>query len=105
GVPAPDGTAAVNDGVHKADDVAEMDWVHDRQLTPAGEPYFAHPYADLWKEVLVSHLLHTAAAQGLTLPFIDYWPDGVSQVALLSLDSDHTQDEEGTTTLDLLTEC
>jgi hypothetical protein len=105
GVPAPDGTAAVNDAVLKADDVAEMDWLHDRQRTAAGELYFAHPYADLWKEVLVSHLLHTASAQSLILPFFDYWPDGVSQVALLSLDSDHTQDEEGTTTLDLLEEC
>lgn len=105
GVPAPDGTAAVNDGVLKADDVAEMDWKWDRCVTEAGEPYFAHPYADLWKEVLVSHLLQTALSLNLTLPFIDYWPNGVSQVALLSLDSDHTQDEEARTTLDLLQEC
>ncbi|MFK7696190.1 hypothetical protein [Paenibacillus sp. HJGM_3] len=105
GVPAPDGSAAVNDGVLKADDVAEQDWTLDRRITEAGEPYFAHPYADLWKEVLVSHLLQTALERGFTLPFLGDWPEGVSHVALLSLDSDHTQDEEGTTTLELLEEC
>ncbi|MDF2658793.1 MAG: glycoside hydrolase/deacetylase [Paenibacillus sp.] len=105
GVPAPDGTAAVNDGVFKADDVAEIDWMWDRSTTEAGDRYFPHAYADDWRETLIGALLRAALAKGLTLPFVGYWPDGVRQVALLSLDSDHTQDMEADTTLRLLREC
>lgn len=105
GVPAPDGSAAVNDGVHKADDVAEIDWLWDRSTTDAGDRYFPHAYADSWREALIGGLLRAAVAKGQTLPFVGYWPDGVRQVALLSLDSDHTQDMEANTTLWLLREC
>lgn len=105
GVPAPDGTAAVNDGIFKADDVAGTDWIWDRSTTEAGDRYFPHAYADDWRETLIGALLRAALAKGLTLPFVGYWPDGVRQVALLSLDSDHTQDMEADTTLRLLREC
>lgn len=105
GVPAFDGTASIDDGNLKADDEYAVDWVYDRERSAAGEPFFAHPYADLWREALVSHLLRAALAKGLPLPFIDRWPAGVEHVALLSLDSDHTGDKEAVTTLELLDSC
>lgn len=102
GIPAPDGTADVRDGVLKVDDVYDMDWELDRRKTETGAVYFAFPYADWWRELLVGQLLQTAANKGLSLPFIGYWPDGVSDVALISHDSDYNEDEHAVSTLDIL---
>src|SRR6185369_3421184 len=35
GVPAPDGTSPVNDGVLKSDDGAVLDWIFDREPVPS----------------------------------------------------------------------
>jgi hypothetical protein len=105
GNPAPDGSAPINDGTLKADDQYGMDWIHDRMQTENGTPYFAYPYADYWREVLISHLLQKVVGLGLTLPFIGYWPEGISSVAHISHDSDLNKDEHAETTLDLLKEC
>jgi hypothetical protein len=106
GVPAPDGSAQVNEGLLKIDDVLELDWQWDRGTT-AGTPfpYFQIPYADLWREVLIQHLVERALSAGLTIPMIGYWPNGVSQVALISFDSDHNINDEAWTTIELLNEC
>ncbi|MCU6707785.1 hypothetical protein M6D81_03595 [Paenibacillus sp. J5C_2022] len=105
GPPAPDGSAAINDGILKADDQIGMDWRWDRMKSDTGVPYFAHPYADLWREVLIGHLIRLCAERGLSLPFAGYWPNGVNQVALLSHDSDGNFDEHANSTLNLLEEC
>src|SRR5690606_8397809 len=74
GAPAPDGTGPFNDGILKAEDVLELDWQWDRKQTESGALYFAHPYADLWRETLVSHLVRTAVEHGLTIPLIAHTP-------------------------------
>ncbi|MFC5650539.1 hypothetical protein ACFPYJ_15690 [Paenibacillus solisilvae] len=102
GISAPDGTGDIIDDVLKADDGFEMDWEWDRGATDKGTPYFSTPYADLWREVCISHLLKVTVARGLTLPFLGYWPEGISQVAMISHDSDLNEDTNAETTLDVL---
>ncbi|MFD0960906.1 hypothetical protein [Paenibacillus chungangensis] len=104
GIPAPDGTAAIDEGILKADDGMELDWKWDREHTETGMPYFAYPYADYWRQVLLSHLIRCAFARGLTLPLLDDWPEGTERVALISFDSDFNLDETAVTTLDVLKE-
>jgi hypothetical protein len=102
GIPAPDGSGPVNEGILKADDRVELDWELDRLKTETGQPYFAYPYADLWREVIVCDLLINVTKHGLTLPFIGYWPDGISHVAMISHDSDGNQDVHAISTLKIL---
>ncbi|RAR43805.1 hypothetical protein [Paenibacillus sp. MDMC362] len=102
GIPAPDGTGAVDEGILKADDRCELDWNEDRSVTETGMPYFDTPYADWWREVIVRQLMEEADALGLSLPFLDYWPEGVHQVAMISHDSDFNVEEAARTTLSVL---
>ncbi|MBP1990473.1 hypothetical protein [Paenibacillus eucommiae] len=104
GVPALDGSAPINEGILKADDRIEMDWEHDRLYTKTGNPYFAYPYADLWRELFIGRLLRKAVDHGLTLPFVGFWPDGVEHVATISHDSDGNVADDALATLAILEE-
>lgn len=102
GISALDGTGDISDGILKADDSIELDWEWDRQATEAGKKYFGHPYTDLWREVMISHLLQIVLDKGLTLPFIGFWPDDGGYTAHISFDSDSNKDIQAETTLDIL---
>ena len=101
GDPAPDGSAPLNEGILKADDGFTLDWSLDRRATATGQPYFAYPYADLWREVFIQRLLRLALEMGLALPFIDTCPRGVEGLALISHDSDLNDNDSANTTLRL----
>ncbi|MCQ6557745.1 hypothetical protein [Paenibacillus mendelii] len=105
GEPAPDGSAAINEGILKADDRMAVDWGHDRLLTETGQPYIAYPYADYWRELFIGHLLQAALDKGLALPVVGLWPEGVERVAMISHDSDLNEDIHAESTLKLLAEC
>lgn len=102
GVPAPDGTANLDEGILKADDEFALDWDKDRVQTKTGVPYFPHPYADLWKEAFFSQLVKELLQEGSTLPFKAYWPKGIDQMAMISFDSDTNNYQSAYTTLDLV---
>ncbi|MVP01007.1 hypothetical protein [Paenibacillus lutrae] len=104
GIPAPDGSANIDEGILKADDEISFDWQWDRSRTATGMPYFAYPHADYWREMLLSHLIRCALATGRSLPLLDYWPEGTGRVALISFDSDFNEDERAIITLDVLKE-
>ena len=105
GIPAEDGTGGIDEGILKADDGMEVDWKEDRVKTDSNIPYFPVPYGDLWREVIVHELMKEAEGLGLALPFLDYWPSGTEQVALISHDSDFNSEEAAITTIELLKEC
>lgn len=118
--PAPDGTAALNDDILKAEDGHVLDWEHDRQQTltegpvesgvlgidpayPDGNtPWFSVPVADELRSILLRAIAFAANAIGAPLTMIDAWPNGVEAVGLISHDSDLNVDEHAHTTLRLL---
>ncbi|NED95005.1 hypothetical protein G1H11_06730 [Phytoactinopolyspora alkaliphila] len=117
GVPAADGSAAVDDGVLKCDDGIVLSYETDRALPPDGwvprpdgraglepVPVFHRPHADLWRQAFVQVLFEAAARTGVVLPWLYYWPSGVPAVAHLSVDSDRNVSEEAETTLRLFDE-
>lgn len=102
GPPPLDGSADTQDRHLKVDDHIQLDWDDDRLYTETGQPYFAYPYADLWREIFVQYVVKLALQKDLTLPFVGYWPDGVANVATISHDSDGNKDEYASSALKIL---
>lgn len=102
GVPAPDNSASIDDFHLKSDDSSEVHWEHDRLKTDANAPYFAYPYADLWREAFQSYLISCCLEIGVGLPFVGYWPEGTDSVVSISFDSDYNEDKHADKTLDFL---
>ncbi|MEJ5296719.1 MAG: hypothetical protein WHZ52_01635 [Armatimonadota bacterium] len=90
GVPAPDGSAPVSDGVLKSDDGLVLDWDFDRDEIPGvpGLRAFLRPVADLWRDLLVRAILDCAAASEVALPLVWFHPEGREAVAHMSNDTD-----------------
>jgi len=119
GVPAPDGTAAIDEGILKTDDGVVLDWEHDRKQSildeaiadcpgkhetyPKGDtPWFAQPTADELRALLLNAIHWAAAASGHILPALAAWPRQLTAIGLISHDSDGNLDAGARTTLDVL---
>lgn len=89
GEPAPDGTAAIDDGFLKTDDGFVLDWDRDREpAEPDRAPLFLHPVADEWKTVFVRLVHELCEMIGFPMAQIWYWPRGLPAIGHISHDSD-----------------
>lgn len=94
GLPAPDGTAPVDDGILKTDDGTVLDYERDRIAGPDNR-FFGEPIADEWRAILLKAIFHVCCnlARPEPLPMLWYWPDGLDAIGHLSHDSDGNQVE------------
>lgn len=90
---APDGSAGIDDRILKADDGAVIGW-DARSNGPEG-PYFADPFADRLRELLMAAIVECTERIRVLLPVKAYWPAGVPAVATLSYDTDSNEDADG----------
>lgn len=104
GVPAPDGTAPICDGVLKSDDGSVLDWRFDRQPVPGVPGYraFLEPVADQWAELLTRSALWAASQARVSLPLLWLYPRDLPAVGVLSHDSDGNDPGKATALLGVL---
>jgi len=106
GRPAPDGSAAVNDGILKAEDGSVLDWQRDRTIMhPDDGLAFLEPITDELREIILRSIFHVARWQGITLPILWYWPRGLKAVGYISHDSDNNEYEKAKAMLDVMNSC
>lgn len=106
GVPAPDGTAPIDDAVLKSDDGQVLDWLLDREEV-AGAPglrAFLPPVADQWRGIVLRAIFHLAAAQDAVLPVLWYYPDNLPALGHLSHDTDGNEERWAVRLLNTLAE-
>ncbi|MCC6485815.1 MAG: hypothetical protein IT209_13330 [Armatimonadetes bacterium] len=100
GVPAPDGSAPLNDNILKAEDGHVLDWRRDRHTIEGCDfPFFTYPVADIWKELLLSEVFRVASKVAAPLKMLWYWPDRLPAVGQISYDSDHNGPDEAHRTI------
>jgi hypothetical protein len=94
GVPAPDGTASISDGVLKSDDGQVLDWHFDREPLPEFEPFriFRQPVADQWRELVLRCIFHEAIRAKVPLPLLWLYPRDLPALATMSHDTDLSDD-------------
>jgi hypothetical protein len=104
GVPAPDGSAPVSDGVLKSGDGAVLDWIFDRDPVDGAPDLqaFLRPVADLWRELLLRGIFHLATKLDVPLPLLWLYPRNLPAIAHISHDTDGNEPHAARTLLDLL---
>ncbi len=106
GRPAPDGSAAINDGVLKAEDGLVLDWQRDRHpMRPDGVPVFIEPVSDELREIILRGVFYLARQQGVSLPALWYWPRGLDAVGLISHDTDQNEPDKAAALLEVMNRC
>ncbi|TWD84667.1 hypothetical protein FB561_5861 [Kribbella amoyensis] len=116
GKPAADGTAPIDDGILKCEDGMAVSFERDRAMPPgepelavpfdhsypppSAVPMFDQPHADLWRSAFLQCLWWAAEQTDAVVPWLGYWPAGISAVAHMSHDSDGNVDDHGRAALD-----
>jgi hypothetical protein len=104
--PAPDGSAATNDGILKAEDGMVLDWQRDRtSMAPDDVPVFLEPITDELRELILRSVFYTAREKGIRLPLIWYWPRGLPAVGHISHDTDGNDPDRAKVLLEVMNRC
>ncbi len=104
--PAPDGSAAVNDGALKAEDGLVLDWQRDRSpAAPDNGQIFLEPVSDELRELILRSIFHLAREQRLMLPVLYYWPRSLDGVGLISHDTDGNDPAKAPVLLEVMRRC
>ncbi len=89
GVPAPDGSAPINDNILKAEDGLVLDWTFDRtDPCDAGFPFFTRAIADEWRDLLFSAIFSVATAVSAPLKMLWLYPGALKALGHISFDTD-----------------
>ncbi len=106
GIPAPDGTGPVTDGVLKSDDGQVLDWLLDRQPVPGvpGLSVFLQPVADQWRGIVLRAIFFAARERNLALPLLWFYPRGLAALGHISHDTDGNKPEQGRRLLETMRE-
>jgi hypothetical protein len=103
---APDGSAATNEGILKAEDGMVLDWTRDRSpMAPDGVPAFLEPISDELRELILRSVFHVAREQRIGLPLLWYWPRGLPAVGHISHDTDGNDPAKATALLEVMNRC
>ncbi len=104
GIPAPDGTSPVCDGVLKTDDGAVLDWIFDRQDVEGvpGFRAFLEPVADQLRELLLRGIFYLSQKTGAVLPVLWLYPRNLPAIGHLSHDTDLCEPDKGYSMLEVV---
>jgi hypothetical protein len=106
GQPAPDDSAAINDGELKAEDGLVLDWQRDRTpMQPDNVPVFLEPISDELREIILRSVFHVARTQGTTIPLLWYWPRGLKAIGHMSHDTDGNDPQRAVALLEVMNRC
>jgi len=88
GVPAPDGSAPINDGILKCEDGMTLNFELDRTLVDGKNRIFYHPIADELRELIIKSVLYAARRRRIPLPVLWYYPRNLPALGHISHDTD-----------------
>ena len=104
--PAPDGTAATNEGILKAEDGMVLDWQRDRTpMAPDGVPAFLEPISDELRELILRSIFYAAREREIALPLLWYWPRCLPAVGHISHDTDGNDPVRAVALLKVMSRC
>jgi peptidoglycan/xylan/chitin deacetylase (PgdA/CDA1 family) len=104
GVPADDGTGALDDDIFKTDDASVLDWRRDRKSVGDGAPFYLDPIVDEFRLVLLRLVYRLREAAARPFAQVWFWPDGLEAVGHISHDSDGNLVDAAETLLNRLKE-
>lgn len=87
GLPAADGSGAIDEGILKTDDGSVLDWERDREAAEE-VPFYLHPIVDEMRCLLNRLIVRLEHDAGSRIVQKWFWPDGLDAIGHISHDTD-----------------